>query len=414
METGRYSSKETEKHPENEPREPAPANSDSLKSMPVDNLLHDTINVHTLDVTDATTPRLVRFDVNHPTPKTATNEDILLSSSTLLERAAAIAAAIGEKRAAKLTAPVPPHLVIVPTTPIVSVPKASAPTTKATTISLDIAPATLDAYIPVPALTPTCPSPATAPHTPQTPSASDRPSSAKSVSFDTITNAIPTDYSYTARNRHPDYEFTRHSRTFLCGYDTHSYSQNALEWLLGELVEDGDEVVALRVVEESDDDHVIQAEETLQAIVAHNLAEENKKISMVLEYSIGKFETCLQRTIEMYEPSILIVGTKGRKMVGFKGLLPGSVSKYCLQHSPIPVIVVKPHQKRAKKKAKRLNDPSRKAYHDLLRKSLDPSSITVCNDGATGASPPMIPQAWMPEESMTGRLERLGGRTRSM
>ena len=56
-------------------------------------------------------------------------------------------------------------------------------------------------------------------------------------------------------------------------------------------------------------------------------------------------------------------------MGGFQGLLPGSVSKYCLQHSPVPVIVVRPSSKRDKARNKRALDPNRHAYKDLLEKS---------------------------------------------
>lgn len=66
---------------------------------------------------------------------------------------------------------------------------------------------------------------------------------------------------------------------------------------------------------------------------------------------------------------MLIVGTRGRSLGGFQGLLPGSVSKYCLQHSPVPVIVVRPTQKRSKTKKKREVDPSRHGYLDILDKS---------------------------------------------
>lgn len=50
-----------------------------------------------------------------------------------------------------------------------------------------------------------------------------------------------------------------------------------------------------------------------------------------------------------------------------QGLLPGSVSKYCLQQSPIPVVVVRPSTKREKKKQKRLADPSRRSYGNILQ-----------------------------------------------
>ena len=71
----------------------------------------------------------------------------------------------------------------------------------------------------------------------------------------------------------------------------------------------------------------------------------------------------------MYEPAILVVGTRGRSLGGFQGLLPGSVSKYCLQHSPVPVIVVRPSSKRDKSRHKRALDPSRHGYKDLLEKA---------------------------------------------
>ena len=76
--------------------------------------------------------------------------------------------------------------------------------------------------------------------------------------------------------------------------------------------------------------------------------------------------TCsLQITI--YAPACLIVGTRGRSLGGLQGLLPGSVSKYCLQNSPVPVVVVRPSAKREKKKRKRLADPSRKTYMGIMK-----------------------------------------------
>lgn len=64
---------------------------------------------------------------------------------------------------------------------------------------------------------------------------------------------------------------------------------------------------------------------------------------------------------------ILVVGTRGRSLGGLQGLLPGSVSKYCLQHSPIPVIVVRPSTKREKKKEKRKQDPGRRVYQEMIQ-----------------------------------------------
>lgn len=65
----------------------------------------------------------------------------------------------------------------------------------------------------------------------------------------------------------------------------------------------------------------------------------------------------------------MVVGTRGRNLGGMQGLLPGSVSKYCLQHSPVPVIVVRPTSKRLKKKKKRQLETGRSLYSSMLEKA---------------------------------------------
>jgi len=182
------------------------------------------------------------------------------------------------------------------------------------------------------------------------------------------------------------------------GTDQNDYSEFALEWLIEELVEDGDEVVCLRVV---DKDSKIASEPSvqqglykeearllLQSVEKKN--EDGKAIKFILEFAVGKVPETIQRMvcqllfmsfdpplfpyflylsifqIHIYAPTSLIVGTRGRPRGGITGLLPGSVSKYCLQNSPVPVVVVRPEDKRAKKKAKRLADPTRKGYSSIL------------------------------------------------
>ncbi|KAK9473748.1 uncharacterized protein V1510DRAFT_375527 [Dipodascopsis tothii] len=200
----------------------------------------------------------------------------------------------------------------------------------------------------------------------------------KRVGFDTFDNKDATDFSLTLQAKHADYVYSRMSRTFLCGTDQNDYSDYALEWLLDDLVDDGDEVVVLRVVDPSakisSSDSALQeklyreeAYKLLHGVIHKNY--ENKKISIVLEFAVGKVQDMIQRMIEIYEPAMLIVGTRGKSLNGFQGLLPGSVSKYCLQHSPVPVIVVRPTEKRQKKKAKRQADPNRRRYLDIIESS---------------------------------------------
>ncbi|THW23224.1 hypothetical protein D6C98_04441 [Aureobasidium pullulans] len=218
------------------------------------------------------------------------------------------------------------------------------------------------------------------------------------VSFDTFDNRDASDFSLTLSRKHREYEYTKRSRTFLCGTDTNDYSDTALEWLIDELVDDGDEVVCLRVVEKDSKEaakwagggsdrggrersYRKEANRMLERIEEKNT--EDKAINIILEFSIGKVQDTIQRMIRIYEPAILVVGTRGRSLGGFQGLLPGSVSKYCLQHSPVPVIVVRPSSKRDKKKRKRLQDPTRRGYRDIL----DKSDNTAANDAGYTLDP---------------------------
>lgn len=63
--------------------------------------------------------------------------------------------------------------------------------------------------------------------------------------------------------------------------------------------------------------------------------------------------------ISLYQPSMLIVGTRG--MSELKGMFMNSVSKYCLQHSPVPVVVVRPEDKVKKQQQKKAEKAAKKA-----------------------------------------------------
>lgn len=76
-----------------------------------------------------------------------------------------------------------------------------------------------------------------------------------------------------------------------------------------------------------------------------------------------------QPQIGIYSPISLVVGTRGRSLAGVHGLLSGSVSQYCLQNSPIPVVVVRPQHLRQQKMEKRLADPNRQGYSAILEQS---------------------------------------------
>ena len=129
------------------------------------------------------------------------------------------------------------------------------------------------------------------------------------VSFDTFDNKDASDFSFTLRSKHVAYTYSRQSRTFLCGTDQNDYSEFALDWLIDELVDDGDEVVCLRVVDK--DSKISTAEEGRYRTEAHKLLEhfqdklkedektkrKAKSISLVLEFSVGKVQDSIQSMV---------------------------------------------------------------------------------------------------------------------
>ncbi|KAI8980936.1 hypothetical protein BDB01DRAFT_796176 [Pilobolus umbonatus] len=181
------------------------------------------------------------------------------------------------------------------------------------------------------------------------------------VSFDTMTDADLPSYSFTLKRKSADYKRTRRSRTFMVATDLANYSDHALDWATEEIIDNGDELIVLRVVTADINgkvDSVLKkeaaqsrkaAKEVMEKIMAS--AGESKNISIIIEFVIGKVQETIHRMINMYQPSLLVVGSRG--LSEFKGMLLNSVSKYCIQHSPVPVAVVRPEDKL--KKALKLN-----------------------------------------------------------
>lgn len=128
----------------------------------------------------------------------------------------------------------------------------------------------------------------------------------RGVSFDTFDNRDAADFTLTLNYKHRGYQCTRRSRTFLCGTDQNDYSEFALEWLLDDLVDDGDEIVCLQAVEKDsrmasdvgieEGKYRKEAERLLEQVVQKN-SQDEKAISLVLELAVGKVEEIIQRMV---------------------------------------------------------------------------------------------------------------------
>lgn len=128
------------------------------------------------------------------------------------------------------------------------------------------------------------------------------------VSFDNFAGGEPTEkntISFTLNVKHKGYQFKRRSRTFMVGIDENEYSDIALSWLLEELVDDGDEVICLRVVDKDNKnvqdrnverrDYQKDAKKIMAEI--QKRSDMNKAISIVLEYAVGKLSTTFGKMV---------------------------------------------------------------------------------------------------------------------
>jgi hypothetical protein len=70
--------------------------------------------------------------------------------------------------------------------------------------------------------------------------------------------------------------------------------------------------------------------------------------------------------------------------------MPGSVSKYCLQHSPVPVIVVRPTSKRMKKKKKRQEESGRNLYSTMVEQAQRVGGGHLYDRRSIAALPPNV------------------------
>ncbi|KAG7447271.1 uncharacterized protein BT62DRAFT_1018820 [Guyanagaster necrorhizus] len=209
---------------------------------------------------------------------------------------------------------------------------------------------------PSPALS--SPPPSTLPYTPK-------------VSFDTFENPVASMFSFTLSAKSSGYRRTRSTRVFLCAASPDETGNEALDWALDSLVQDGDEFVVCRGVDEDElaaKDHDIlrdEARKLMQRVQDKASDLPDRKLSLILEYVPGRITDTLDRLIALYRPDSVVVGTRGRKAWQNIGKGPmGSVSRYVLIHSPVPIIVVRPERKVKKAVQKRKADPKRGIHFD--------------------------------------------------
>ena len=183
-------------------------------------------------------------------------------------------------------------------------------------------------------------------------------------------------FSFTLQAHSDGYSRTKDTRTYLCAASVDDSGRNALEWTIENLLQDGDELVVFRgfdadVLEKDHDIIRAEAREYIRRIQERCYdADPDRRVAITLEFIAGKVTQTIDRLIALYRPDSLVVGTRGpRGMIQamsskFGATAVGGVSKYCLSHSPVPVIVVRPEGKVRKTMEKRRANPKRGTHFD--------------------------------------------------
>lgn len=187
-------------------------------------------------------------------------------------------------------------------------------------------------------------------------------------------------FSFTLSVKSEGYVRSQSTRVFLCASSNDESGRQALDWALDALVQDTDELIVFRGVDtddlEKDHDTVREEARELLHLVESKSTEydPDRKLSIIVEYIAGKVTDTIDRLIALYRPDAVVVGTRGQRSMiqswgaafGAHGM--GSVSRYCLSHSPVPVIVVRPERKVRKAMEKRRANPKRGKHFDELQK----------------------------------------------
>lgn len=74
----------------------------------------------------------------------------------------------------------------------------------------------------------------------------------RKVGFEAFEAGPDTLFAFTAQAKSDGYKRSRNTRVFAVAVSPDESGEDALDWLMSELVEDGDEVVAIRVLELDD------------------------------------------------------------------------------------------------------------------------------------------------------------------
>ncbi|CAO3648190.1 unnamed protein product [Cunninghamella blakesleeana] len=176
----------------------------------------------------------------------------------------------------------------------------------------------------------------------------------------------------------------RKSRSYMVACDFSKESYYAMEWVMGTMMRDGDELHVVAAVNREDNPDIVKkaglslkselqmgsnkitqaAKDTLNQMLLYN-------IKLVTHTIAGGIKSVLYQMIKERSFNLVVCGSRGRNSV--KGLFMGSISSYLVHKSPVPVSVIRMEKKKKEKKK-----PLKKAKNATpLSESVKTGKLTV-------------------------------------
>ncbi|CAO3590655.1 unnamed protein product [Absidia cylindrospora] len=177
----------------------------------------------------------------------------------------------------------------------------------------------------------------------------------------------------------------RRSRAYMVACDFSDESFYAMEWVMGTMMRDGDELHIVAAVNREDNPETVKkaglslkselkmgsdkVTEMAKAALGQMLLFNIKLKTYTI---VGRIKDVLYNTILELPLTLVVCGSRGRNSV--KGLLMGSISTFLVHKSPVPVSVIR---KPAKKKEEKAPKKSKKVKAPPLSESVKTGTLAV-------------------------------------
>lgn len=128
-----------------------------------------------------------------------------------------------------------------------------------------------------------------------------------------VTNLEDSFSSFSVSSKHVLHKTSYWSRSFLCSMSSVNNSRRALQWLVENVMENGDELICLKVDHDISNEpahYQHQAEDLLAEVVS--IVDSNLQIKIVVEVALGSIKTVVRKTMLLYQPALVVVGTTAK------------------------------------------------------------------------------------------------------